>query len=96
MRKTFTRSGGMCPPCEGMGSVTDIDLTQLYDENKSLAEGAISVPGYTTGGWNSRLYRESGLVDPDKPVRKFTKTERQPFPLPLADQDENRGHKHDL
>ena len=79
VRKTFTRSGGMCPRCEGMGSVTDIDLTQLYDENKSLAEGAISVPGYTTGGWNSRLYRESGLVDPDKPVRKFTKTERHDF-----------------
>jgi excinuclease UvrABC ATPase subunit len=79
VRKTFSRSGGMCPRCEGMGSVTDIDLTQLYDENKSLAEGAIAVPGYTAGGWNSRLYRESGFVDPDKPVREYTETERQNF-----------------
>jgi excinuclease UvrABC ATPase subunit len=79
VRKTFTRTGGMCPRCEGMGSVTDIDLTQLYDESKSLAEGAISVPGYTAGGWNYRLYSASGFVDPDKPVRKYTKTELHDF-----------------
>ena len=79
VRKTFTRMGGMCPRCEGMGTVTDIDLSQLYDDSKSLAEGAITVPGYTAGGWNYRLYSASGFVDPDKPVRKYTKTERHDF-----------------
>src|ERR1700728_4590207 len=58
--RSFSRAGGMCPRCEGRGTVSDIDLTQLYDESKSLAEGAITVPGYTGGGWNTRLYAESG------------------------------------
>ncbi len=90
VRKTFTRAGGTCPRCEGMGSVTDIDLSQLYDENKSLNEGALLVPGYKTGGWNFRLYSASGFYDPDKPVRKFTKTElhdllhRQPTRMKIA------------
>ena len=79
VRKTFTRLGGMCPRCEGMGSVNDIDLTQLYDENKSLAEGAITVPGYSMDGWFGRIFMESGFLDPDKPIRKYTKTERQDF-----------------
>src|SRR5579859_2792846 len=65
-RRSFSITGGMCPRCEGRGSVSDIDLTQLFDESKSLAEGAITVPGYTGGGWNSRLYAESGFYDPDK------------------------------
>jgi excinuclease UvrABC ATPase subunit len=77
--KTFTRTGGMCPRCEGRGTVSDIDLTQMFDDSKSLNEGAITVPGYTGGGWNSRLYSASGFVDPDKPIRKFTKTERHDF-----------------
>jgi excinuclease UvrABC ATPase subunit len=79
VRKTFTRAGGMCPRCEGRGAVTDIDLSQLYDDSKSLREGAFTIPGYTPGGWNSRLYTESGFYDPDKPIRKFTKKELQDF-----------------
>jgi excinuclease UvrABC ATPase subunit len=79
VKKSFTRAGGMCPRCEGRGNVTDLDLAQLYDESKSLREGAITVPGYTGGGWNSRLYAESGFVDPDKPVRRYTKKELHDF-----------------
>jgi excinuclease UvrABC ATPase subunit len=79
VRRTFSVTGGMCPRCEGMGSVTDLDLGQLFDENKSLSEGAITVPGYTGGGWNSRLYSASGFVDPDKPIRKYTKKELHDF-----------------
>ena len=78
-RRSFSITGGMCPRCEGRGSVTDIDLSQLYDDSKSLNEGAITVPGYTGGGWNSRLYSASGFVDPDKPIRKYTKKERHDF-----------------
>ncbi|WP_411112063.1 ATP-binding cassette domain-containing protein [Streptomyces sp. c-19] len=79
VKATFNRTGGMCPNCEGRGSVSDIDLTQLYDDSKSLAEGALTIPGYTTGGWNYRLYTESGLVDADKPIRKYTKKELHAF-----------------
>jgi excinuclease UvrABC ATPase subunit len=71
--------GGMCPRCEGMGSVGDIDLTQLYDEDKSLADGAITVPGYKAGGWSVRYFSESGFLDPDKPIAKFTKKELNDF-----------------
>ncbi len=78
-RRSFSITGGMCPRCEGRGTVTDIDLSQLYDDSKSLNEGAITVPGYTGGGWNSRLYGESGFVDPDKPIRRYTKTELHDF-----------------
>ena len=76
VRKTFTRTGGMCPRCEGLGAISDIDLTQLFDDSKSLAEGALTIPGYTAGGWNYRLYSASGFFDPDKPIRKYTKAER--------------------
>jgi excinuclease UvrABC ATPase subunit len=75
VRKTFTRAGGMCPRCEGRGTVSDIDLSQLYDDSKSLRDGAFTIPGYTAGGWNYRLYTESGFYDPDKPIRKYTKKE---------------------
>jgi excinuclease ABC A subunit len=78
-RRSFSITGGMCPRCEGRGAITDIDLAQLYDDSKSLNEGAITVPGYKGGGWNSRLYTESGFVDPDKPIRKYTKTELHDF-----------------
>ena len=78
-RRSFSITGGMCARCEGRGTVTDIDLSQLYDDSKSLNEGAIAVPGYTGGGWNSRLYSASGFVDPDKPIRKYTKKERHDF-----------------
>jgi excinuclease UvrABC ATPase subunit len=79
VRATFTRTGGMCPRCEGRGSVTDIDLSQLYDENKSLNDGALTIPGYQAGGWNHRLYSASGFYDPDKPIRDYTKTELHDF-----------------
>ena len=78
-KATFTLLGGMCPRCEGKGDVTDIDLTQLYDETKSLAEGAITIPGYTADGWAVRIYCESGFFDPDKPIRKYTKKELHDF-----------------
>jgi excinuclease UvrABC ATPase subunit len=79
VKATFTRTGGMCPRCEGRGDVTDLDLAQLYDDSLSIAEGAITVPGYKGGGWNSRLYAESGFFDPDKPIREFTKKELHDF-----------------
>jgi excinuclease ABC A subunit len=78
-RRSFSITGGMCARCEGRGTVTDIDLSQLYDDSKSLNEGAITVPGYTGGGWNSRLYSASGFFDPDKPIRKYTKKEQHDF-----------------
>jgi len=78
-RRTFSITGGMCPRCEGMGSVTDIDLTQLYDDSKSLAEGAITIPGYTADGWMVRIFSESGFLDPKKPIRDYTKRELHDF-----------------
>src|SRR5437588_2163080 len=80
VRATFTRTGGMCPRCEGMGSVTDIDLTQLFDDSKSLAEGAITTPGYKVDGWwTVGIFTESGFLDPNKPIRKYTKKELHDF-----------------
>jgi excinuclease ABC A subunit len=80
VRKTFTRLGGMCPRCEGAGRVSDIDLTQLFDDTKSLAEGAITIPGYTVDGfWTVRPFLESGFLDPDKPIRSYSKKERHDF-----------------
>ncbi|MEY9863219.1 excinuclease ABC A subunit [Catenulispora sp. GAS73] len=78
-RRSFSIVGGMCPRCEGRGAVSDIDLAELYDESRSINDGAITVPGYSGGGWNSRLYAESGFFDPDKPVKKFTKKELHDF-----------------
>jgi excinuclease UvrABC ATPase subunit len=75
VRQTFTRTGGMCPRCEGMGSVTDFDLSQLYDDSKSLNEGALTIPGYSVDGWYGRIFSGCGFFDPDKPIRKFTKKE---------------------
>jgi excinuclease UvrABC ATPase subunit len=74
-KRSFTRTGGMCPRCEGMGSVTDFDLSQLYDDSKSLNEGALTTPGYSMDGWFGRIFRGCGFFDPDKPIRKFTKVE---------------------
>jgi excinuclease UvrABC ATPase subunit len=80
VRKTFTRTGGMCPRCEGLGRVSDIDLAQLYDGSKSLAEGAITIPGYTVDGfWTVRPFIESGFLDPDKPISRYTKKEMHYF-----------------
>jgi excinuclease ABC A subunit len=67
--------GGMCPRCEGMGSVTDFDLSALYDDSKSLNQGALTIPGYSMDGWYGRIFRGSGFFDPDKPIRKYTKKE---------------------
>ena len=75
VKATFNRTGGMCPRCEGRGSVTDFDLSQLYDEGKSLNEGALTIPGYSMDGWYGRIFRGCGFFDPDKPIGKFTKVE---------------------
>src|SRR5919106_317447 len=74
-KATYTRIGGMCPRCEGRGSVTDFDLTALYDDSKSLNEGALTIPGYRMDGWYGRIFRGCGFFDADKPIRKFTKKE---------------------
>ncbi len=76
-RRSFSIIGGMCPRCEGMGNVTDIDLTQLYDDRLSLNEGALTIPGYSMDGWYGRIFRGCGFFDPDKPIAKYTKRERQ-------------------
>ena len=75
-RRIYSRAGGMCPRCEGMGSISDIDLSQIIDESKSLAEGAITVPGYKADGWAVRLIIDSGFFDPNKPIQDFTEKER--------------------
>jgi len=77
--ETYSLVGGMCPRCEGKGSVSDIDLTQLYDDSKSLSEGALTIPGYNPDGWSVRLFSESGFLDPDKPISKYTKKELNDF-----------------
>jgi excinuclease UvrABC ATPase subunit len=75
-KATFTRLGGMCPRCEGMGSITDFDLAALYDDSKSLSEGALTIPGYSMDGWYGRIFSGAGLPM-DKPIAKFTKKELQ-------------------
>ena len=74
-----TYLGGMCPRCEGMGQVNDIDLAQLFDETKSLEQGALTIPGYTVDGWYVRIFTESGFMDPAKPIRDYTEQERHDF-----------------
>jgi len=76
-RRSFSITGGMCPRCEGRGSVTDFDLTALYDTSKSLNDGALTIPGYSMDGWQGRILRGCGFFDPDKPISKFTKRELQ-------------------
>jgi excinuclease UvrABC ATPase subunit len=73
---SFSRTGGMCPRCEGRGSVSDFDLSALYDDDKSLNEGALTIPGYSMEGWYGRIFRGCGFFDPDKPIKKFNKRER--------------------
>jgi excinuclease UvrABC ATPase subunit len=75
VKATFNRTGGMCPRCEGRGSVTDFDLSALYDDSRSLNEGALTIPGYSMDGWYGRIFRGCGFFDPDKPIKKFTKNE---------------------
>ncbi|MCU1405092.1 MAG: daunorubicin resistance protein DrrC, partial [Glaciihabitans sp.] len=79
VRKTYTVTGGMCPRCEGMGKVNDIDLTQLYDDSKSLNEGALTIPGYTADGWGVRIFSGSGMLDGDKPIRDYSEKELYDF-----------------
>src|ERR687889_2804374 len=74
-RRSFSILGGMCSRCEGRGAVNDIDLTQLYDDSKSLNEGALTIPGYSMEGWYGRIFSGCGFFDPDKPIRLFTKRE---------------------
>ncbi|NMM18085.1 MAG: excinuclease ABC subunit UvrA [Cellulomonas sp.] len=74
-RRSFAITGGMCPRCEGRGSINDIDLTALYDDTKSLNEGALTVPGYSMDGWYGRIFSGCGFFDPDKPIRTFTQRE---------------------
>ena len=79
-RRSFSITGGMCPRCEGRGTISDIDLTQLFDDSKSLAEGAILIPGYTVNSFFTvQVYMGSGHLDPDKPIRRYTKKEMQDF-----------------
>ena len=76
-RRSFSITGGMCTRCEGRGSVTDFDLTQLYDDSLSLNEGALTIPGYSMDGWYGRIFGGCGFFDPDKAIKKFTKRELQ-------------------
>lgn len=78
-KATFKRTGGMCPACEGMGRASDIDLKELFDASLSLNDGALTIPGYTPGGWSYRMYSESGLFDAAKPIKDFTDEERHNF-----------------
>ena len=79
-RRSFSITGGMCPRCEGRGTVSDIDLSQLYDDSKSIAEGAFTIPGWKSDSWwTVGIYAESGFLDPNKPIRKFTKKELHDF-----------------
>lgn len=78
-RRSFSITGGMCPRCEGMGTVNDIDLTQLYDDSRSLNEGALTIPGYTPDGWGVRIFTGSGFLDADKPIRDYTERELHDF-----------------
>ncbi|WP_369206797.1 ATP-binding cassette domain-containing protein [Streptomyces sp. PU-14G] len=80
VKQTFSRTGGMCTRCEGRGTVTDIDLTQLFDDSKSISEGAFTIPGWKSDSWwTVRTYAESGFLDPDKPIRDFTDKEMHDF-----------------
>jgi excinuclease UvrABC ATPase subunit len=75
--ETFSRAGGMCPRCEGIGAISDFDLTQLYDDSKSIAEGALTIPNYSVDGWYGRIFLNSGFFPGDKPIRDFTRKELQ-------------------
>jgi excinuclease UvrABC ATPase subunit len=76
---SFNLPAGACPRCEGVGTVNDIDLDQLFDRDKSLAGGAITIPGYTANGWQVRIFSASGFLDPDKPIRDYTERELHDF-----------------
>jgi excinuclease UvrABC ATPase subunit len=77
VEKSFSRAGGMCPRCEGLGRISELDLKELFDDSKSLNEGALKIPGYGANTWNGGLFAGSGFVDPDKPIRDYSEQERQ-------------------
>ena len=93
---SFNRLGGMCPRCEGRGSVNDFDLAALYDDSKSLNEGALTIPGYSMDGWYGRIYRGCGYFDPDKPINEVQQEGDERPPLQGADQDQGRRHQPDV
>ncbi|MFC6325252.1 ATP-binding cassette domain-containing protein [Microbacterium koreense] len=78
-RRSFEITGGMCPHCEGLGEVSDVDLDELFDKTKSLSQGALTIPGYSVDGWMVRIFTESGFFDADKPIQDFTEAERADF-----------------
>ena len=94
--RTFSIAGGMCPRCEGMGSATDIDLTQLYDDSKSLAEGAITIPGYTADGWSTRMFSESGFFDPRQADPRLHRDRATRLPAQGNHQGQDQRHQPDL
>jgi excinuclease UvrABC ATPase subunit len=95
-KRAFTRAGGMCPRCEGVGSVTDFDLSQLYDDSKSLNDGALTIPGYSMDGWYGRIFGGCGFFDPDKPIRKYTKSELDDLLYKEPTKDQGRQHQPDV
>ena len=95
-RRSFSVLGGMCPRCEGRGSVDDIDLSQLYDDSLSLNDGALTIPGYSMDGWYGRIFTGCGFFDPDKPIKKFTKKELQDLLYKEPDENQGRGHQPHL
>jgi len=78
-RRSFEITGGMCPRCEGLGEASDVDLDELFDREKSLADGAITIPGYNVDGWMVRGFTESGFLDPGKPIKDYTRQELEDF-----------------
>jgi excinuclease UvrABC ATPase subunit len=78
-KATYSRVGGMCPRCEGMGTISDVDLAELYDEDKSLDEGPFTIPNYAPGGWYVKIFASSGFYPSDKPIRTFTKRQLHDF-----------------
>ncbi|MET0673653.1 MAG: excinuclease ABC subunit UvrA, partial [Microbacterium pygmaeum] len=78
-RRSFEITGGMCPRCEGLGEATDVDLDELFDRTKSLADGAPTIPGYNVDGWMVKGFTESGFVDPNKPIQDYSEQEMQDF-----------------
>jgi len=78
-RRSFEITGGMCPRCEGLGEASEIDLDELFDRTKSLAEGAITIPGYNVDGWMVKGFTESGFLDAQKPIQDYTEQERHDF-----------------
>ena len=96
VQRDFSQLGGMCPRCEGMGTVSDIDLAQIYDASKSLAEGAITVPGYTADGWAVEMYAESGFFDADEADPRLLRGRAARLPLQGAHQGQGQRHQHHL